>query len=394
MFRVVCVALVLLSSSVFAGHNWPIYPHVSNSSSTGIDIAWGSKGGNSLLEVGEAKGDYNLHRFVIPAGTKPHIRLNNLDPSKRYYYRVTNKKLVAEAWFDTHPQPGEEVSFTFAAIGDSGSGFDIQDEVAAQMRYLRPSFVVHTGDIIYSHGQAKHLKNKFFDPYHSLMNTSPFFLSLGNHDYDTREGMDILDAVHLPTNPVTETEHYYTFTYGNTRFIALDSIRFLTEGFEGSPQWNWLVQEFEKNSTDWTIIFFHHPLYSSGDHAIEPGMRDLHPLFVMNGVDLVINGHDHHYERTNIIDGIQYLVTGGGGANVRTPEPNSDTAFAIKAHHFVQIDVTPEYLRFRATNEKGETLDTCVWEKYTKLCSTEGGIMTNSVTDVNIKGHNNYMTQP
>ena len=97
-------------------------------------------------------------------------------------------------------------------------------------------------------------------------------------------------------------------------------------------------------------------------------MKNLHSLFVTHGVDLVFNGHDHNYERTKVIDGIQYIITGGGGANIRTPQPNETTEFAIKAHHFVEVEIADKYVTIKAINENGKVFDYCTLEKNGKGC--------------------------
>lgn len=340
-----------------------------NNTSTSVEIAWKTSSSieKSIFLWGESALEYK-NLIEIKRGTPSHIYLNHLMPGKRYYYKVQQDYLTAEAWFETYPLPSENNSILFTALGDSGSGFEVQDEVATQMRFRRPNLVLHTGDVIYPKGEGSDLKDKFFDPYHSLMNTSPFYLSLGNHDYQTKEGKEILDAISLPKNDIDNSENFYTFTYGNIRIIALDSNMFITRGFHSTPQWNWLEKVLLNNKSHWTVVFFHHPVFSSGDHQIEPGMHNLHLLFAKYRVDLVLSGHDHHYERTKIIDGVQYIITGGGGANVRTPQPNETTEVAIKAHHFVEVEIKNDTLTIRAINNDGEILDFCTIQKHGNSC--------------------------
>ena len=228
---IIITQILLLPVPGFAGHPWPIYPHVMNVTSTSAEIAWKTFPSveKSTFSWGETECEYT-NSLEVNRGMPSHVYLNNLEPGKRYYYKVEHADLIAQAWFETNPLPTSDAPYKFAAIGDGGSGFEVQDQIATQMRLLRPKFVIHTGDLIYPHGEGKHLKNKFFDPYHSLMNTSPFYIALGNHDYDTKEGQEILDAISLPQNDIDNSEHFYTFVYGNSRFIALDSNLFLKSG--------------------------------------------------------------------------------------------------------------------------------------------------------------------
>ena len=129
-----------------------------------------------------------------------------------------------------------------------------------------------------------------------------FYAALGNHD-------DANEVMYKPFN--MGGKKYYTFKPPNAsvRFFALDS------NYMDKEQLAWLEKELAASQSDWKIMFFHHPLYSSGaTHGSTLPLREqIEPLFVKYGVDVVFSGHDHFYERIKPQKGIYYFVSGGAG---------------------------------------------------------------------------------
>ena len=200
--------------------------------------------------------------------------------------------------------PGATV---FALIGDSGSGDQSQKNVAdAMLHYFttarRFRFVLLLGDNLYDDDYI----GEFSVPYKGLLDRGViFYAALGNHDKD-------LEVHYKPFNMGDRA--YYAFTEGNARFVVLNS-----NHPRDRAQLAWLDTAFGNTGAKWRISFFHHPLYSSGDHAQES--RDairpaLEPALVRNHVDVVFSGHDHLYERIAPQQGIRYFVSGGGGRNL------------------------------------------------------------------------------
>ena len=244
--------------------------------------------------------------------------------------------------------PGISGSTSFALIGDSGSGDAAQAAVAnAMLRYFttarRFSFVLMLGDNLYHDDYQR----EFSVPYQGLLERGVlFYASLGNHDREIEQ--------HYKPFHMTD-RLYYAFTEGNARFVILNS------NHPGDDaQLAWFDGAFGNTGTKWRISFFHHPLYSSGDHAqqsrevIRPALE---PALVRNHVDVVFSGHDHLYERIAPQQGIRYFVSGGGGRNLYGFHKSAFDEAGSSEHHFMVVELAGDQMFFEAITPRGQTLD-------------------------------------
>ncbi|CAG0929230.1 partial Alkaline phosphatase, partial [Planctomycetaceae bacterium] len=274
------------------------------------------------------------------------VTLNALRPDTRYFYEVEGDGVVlatgADCYFDTYPPLQSRKPFTFLAWGDSGTGDANQGAVASQMNALspRPAFGLGIGDLIYPAGEAANYNPRFFTPYAPLLRNLVIWPAMGNHDAATQNGKPYRDAFVLPTT--SGTELYYSFDYGNAHFTCLDS---QVTYFAGSAARNamlaWLTADLDAanaNGARWKFVFFHHPPYSKGTHDSDAEAQlawmrnNLNPIMEARGVDFVLTGHSHVYERSYLLknnaalqtslndytkiatpDGTIYIVTGCGG---------------------------------------------------------------------------------
>ena len=249
--------------------------------------------------------------------------------------------------------PNQKDTVHFAVIGDSGSGNADQVRVAQQMIAARATFpfdiVLMLGDNLYGGNSMRDYASKFEVPYKALLDAKvKFYASLGNHD-------DGSEVMYRPFN--MSGKKYYTFKPGgaSVRFFALDS------NYMDKAQLTWLEKELAASQSDWKVVFFHHPLYSSGaTHGSTPALRDqLEPLFVKYGVDVVFSGHDHFYERIKPQKGIYYFVSGGAG-KLREGDIRK-TALTEKGYdkgyHFMLVELAPKTLYFQTISDRGETID-------------------------------------
>jgi len=244
--------------------------------------------------------------------------------------------------------PGLAGSTSFALIGDSGSGDSAQASIAsAMLRYFttarRFTFVLMLGDNLYHDDYQR----EFSMPYQGLLERGVLFhAALGNHDRKLEQ--------HYKPFHMTD-RLYYAFTEGNARFVVLNSNQ-----PRDAAQIAWLDSAFGNTGTKWRISFFHHPLYSSGDHANES--RDsirpaLEPALVRNRVDVVFSGHDHLYERIAPQRGIRYFVSGGGGRSLYDFRKSAFDEVGVSAHHFMVVELAGDRLFFEAVTSAGRTLD-------------------------------------
>ncbi len=221
--------------------------------------------------------------------------------------------------------------FRFLAIGDFGSGSVDQYAIANRMCALRSQrgfdHVVTVGDNVYDAGHPDRFEAAFFRPYGCLLKAGvKFHATLGNHDIRTDNGRPELDE------PAFGMEgRNYVWRAGGVRFVMANSNSF---------NFDWLRRALTVQSGDrWTVVAFHHPVYSSGHYGPTPGLRPRLPrMFRAKGVDLVLNGHEHHYEVSKPLGGIRYVVTGGGGASIRPcGEPRWFRSVCRSRFHFLEI---------------------------------------------------------
>jgi hypothetical protein len=152
-------------------------------------------------------------------------------------------------------------------------------------------------------------------------------------------------------------EDYYSFDCGNSHFVNLDS----TQDPYGD-QMRWLESDLQLASQDprivWIFAAFHHPPYSAGNHGSTLRIREAWcPLFEEYGVDIVFSGHDHDYERTWSINGVVYIVSGGGGAPLRAVGDSLWTAYSDSVYHFCRISIDDRTLQMHAISPDGQAFD-------------------------------------
>lgn len=261
----------------------------------------------------------------------------------------------------TIPQGAQEVSLPqksgsvrFVAFGDMGTGGKTQYELAQEMAAYHQKFpfdlVLMLGDNLYGGKSPQDFENKFAVPYKPLLDAGvKFHAALGNHDSPD-------ELLYKPFN--MNGERFYTFKQGGVRFFALDS------NYMDPVQLKWLENELKNSGSDWKIAFFHHPLYSSGGaHGSSLELRGLlEPLFVKYGVNIVLSGHDHSYERVKPQNGIYYFTAGSGGKLVRGNLRNTDFKAAgfDQDCAFLVMEISGDQLFFQAVSRTGATVDSGV----------------------------------
>jgi predicted MPP superfamily phosphohydrolase len=246
----------------------------------------------------------------------------------------------------------------FIAIGDFGTGDDNQFEIAAQMlRDHKTSpldFVIAAGDNIYPDGGGRHFEKKFARPYAGLIREGvKFHAVLGNHD--VRDGRG--DQCHYPLFNMNGQCHY-TLKKGDglAEFFMIDSTAF------DMTQAGWLEGVLKESTAKWKIAVFHHPIYSSGEeHGSDVGLRSrIEPLLTRYGVNVVISGHDHTYERVKPQQGVQYFVTGAGG-KVRPGDVNLGSPFRAMSYdrdnHYMQMVIEDQQINFQTIARSGAVID-------------------------------------
>lgn len=251
----------------------------------------------------------------------------------------------------------------FAAIGDNGSGGRQAMAVAEGMAetYRRQPFglVALLGDICYYGNFEDRYDDVFRRPMGPLLDAGVGFeLAIGNHDAALRHSDEGIQEIEAELRLLGTPSRYYTTTHGPADFFYLDSSIPGVFGPGSSTQWEWLDDTLASSTNQWKIVALHHPLYSSGRHGSTLGARErLEPILVRHHVDLVLTGHDHHYERSHPQQGITYVVS-GGGCKTTAVGHSRFTAAAASILQFLLIDIDGDRLTGTCVAVDGTTVDT------------------------------------
>jgi calcineurin-like phosphoesterase family protein len=283
------------------------------------------------------------------SGHQRFARLSGLDPDTIYCYELD--EWVAPVGFRSAPQPFAGARMRFVAFGDSGGASRVA--VREAMALLPFELMLHVGDIAYESGSIAELETKFFDTYAELIAHLPIFPASGNHEYRTQDAAPYRQVFALPENGGPDgVERWFSFDWGDVHFVALDTEQV------GAKQASWLERDLTDNGLPWTVVYMHKPAYSSGKHGSSLDVRQTFaPIFEQFGVQLVLAGHDHDYERMKIMGGVTYVVTGGGGYSARRVGNNDFTALSEATLHFVHGEVQGDEMLLRAINPSGDVLD-------------------------------------
>jgi hypothetical protein len=373
-------------------------PAVAKVGSTGTSIDWTTVSGPAIETTGAtiqwttspaSAGSVEwgltpalgLSTGGTPVQTLHEVAVTGLFPNRVYYYRVVAGGVPISPIhsFRTAETPLYPF-FRFAMFGDSGSGNAYQTGVASLVEALRPDLVLIAGDVLYGSGSASGVDSRYFVPYAGLLGDRPFYLALGNHDYETACGQPYLDAFCLPTS-APGGERYYSFDRGEVHFTCADSdpLGGPASGCPSLPafaaQAGWLDADLAASNAPWKIVFFHHPPYSDSNHGDDPDVQATFvPIFEARGVDLVLSGHDHCYQRfppmlggAPATGGVRYMVAGTGGASLYGINPGPLLEFGAVTHGALVGDVHGNQIRLRFygadSGNFGQLLDEIVMSK-------------------------------
>lgn len=249
--------------------------------------------------------------------------------------------------------PQGEPRLRFISLADTGTGNNGQYAVArAIAQFYRQSpfpLAILAGDNIYNNGEIEKIEPVFERPYQPILQQGvKFYACLGNHDVRTKNGAPQVEY------PLFNMQgRYYTFTRSLVQFFALDTNR----NADWDQQLEWLDEQLSHSSAPWKIVFGHHNIYSSGVYGVNQRLvSQLTPLFKHHKVQLYINGHEHHYERTQPINGTTYL-TCGAGAKLRPVGQSDWTAYATSQLSFASYDVYADQIAVRGINKDGKIID-------------------------------------
>ena len=344
---------------------WPpvrLEPYIQSIGQDSVIIAWQTEG-ESVGEVRYGTSEEVNYRVQEEVAGRQHaILLSDLDPDTQYYYQVFSDDVVFSEIVPFHTSmENEESPFNFVVYGDTQNNHTIHSAIIDLALRSNPAFVIHLGDLV-DEGNIPQEWIDFFTTERELLQTISLFPTYGNHD---GEGFFYDSLFFTPGD-----ERWYTFTYANVRFISLEVAKDRWPDIEPtSEQYKWLESELSMNDHPWLIVYFHMPPYTSEygsdadryERTIEETLfirENLTPLFDKYGVDLVLNGHHHNYQRSHA-NGITYIVSGGGGAQIShklIPDEFLVTYQSIP--HLLEISVDDDHIVIDAISSYGERIDT------------------------------------
>lgn len=333
----------------------PVYPPTSSAT-----IGWNTETpGSSVLAYGTTTslGD----TVTLPGAVNHHhVTVSGLDPGTLYYYMVIPDGVMRT--FETFPESVDRAdSYAFVAFGDTHGKNSIHELVIEGIRDQGCEFYMHAGDLV-EDGESTGDWYSFFQCEDTLAQSTLLVPAMGNHEYPFWPYDSLFS---LP-----DSGEYYSLDYLNSHFVILNSCGDL---YGAQRDWleNDLLQASSNPQTDWILVCFHHPPYSSGLHGSYISVREAWcPLFEQYDVDVVWNGHDHSYERTIPIKGVVYVVSGGGGARLTWVGSSSWTAYSRSVHHFCWISIQDRVLTMHAMEPNGSIFDGMVIDKTTGVSET------------------------
>lgn len=318
-------------------------PYIQMTTTDSVIIRWLTEENEfGVVRYGEDKNHLSVIELENAPKKNHMVKLRNLKPATRYFYQIGeingfHEFNEARDWFRTHPD--EAVSTRIWVIGDSGEPGETVNQVRdAALDWMQANPLpaepsgdkakidkakneekgalvdvwISLGDIAYRSGTNAQFQAALFDTFDSLTGNTALWPVYGNHDDRRRTYFNIFD---LPENAEaggleSHTENYYAIDYSNVHFVMLDT---QDSGLSQTGKMaNWLKKDLAMNDKPWVIAAFHHPPYSRGTHdsddesdsngKMEAVRENILPILEQAGVDLVLSGHSHMYERSFLID--------------------------------------------------------------------------------------------
>jgi hypothetical protein len=280
---------------------------------------------NSRVSVGTTQGSLISSFDNATLTTEHEVTVSGLSPFTKYFYSVgtTSQTLAgndANHFFISSPNGGTSVPTRIWVLGDSGTADTNAQAVRNAYLNFTPTIATNLwlmlGDNAYENGTDSEYQVAVFDMYPTILRQSVLWPTIGNHDTaqssNPPASLPYFAMFTLPTNAeaggmASGTEKYYSFDYGNIHFICLDSMT--SDRSVTGPMATWLRADLASSTRQWTIAFWHHPPYSKGSHNSDTESnlvqmrQNFLPILEEAGVDLVLAGHSHSYERSFLIDG-------------------------------------------------------------------------------------------
>jgi hypothetical protein len=311
-------------------------------------IEWGT---DTLYALG------NAQTYEYGGDLQHTYTIGELIPGYKYYYRVTANEEIHTGSFRSAPDTNA-TSIKFMAYGDTRTYPADHNQVAGAMvaSYADDehfqSFALSVGDLVGAGNSESDWDNQFFHPSYAniqeLLANVPYQSCMGNH-----EQAGLLFKKYFPYPFVAG--RYWSFDYGPAHFVVVDQY---TSYGPGSAQLTWIENDLAATTKPWKFIYLHEPGWSAGSHSNNTSVQNyIQPLCEQYGVSIVFAGHNHYYARA-VVNDVQHVTTGGGGAPLYAPNPSyPNVVAAAMAHHFCAVEIDGDVLDFKAITKAGTVID-------------------------------------
>ncbi|MEZ0230799.1 MAG: metallophosphoesterase [Planctomycetota bacterium] len=344
-------------------------PYVQGTTQTSIKVIWRTtQPTDTVVEYAKGTTLTNTLKAGNPSASETThlVTLTGLTAGTAYTYRILTGGQVATYPTPVSTAPDASVkTFTALVFGDSGKANQNQYDLATRMAAEKFDLVLHTGDVTYPVGAEAEYNPGYFVPYGPFIKSIPVFPAMGNHDLMTANGQAYMDAFHPNANNPANDKRYYSFEWADAKFVSIESYALFKAA---GPHLDWLKNELASNTRRWLVVYMHVPLYSVGYHGDNATLQNLlQPIFEQYKVDLVLQGHDHNYERMSPVkkystdpnwQGVPFIVTGGGGADIYPTITNhTQTVYKEAMNHYTLLTFFNDAIRGKVIRKDGTTAE-------------------------------------
>ncbi|MBN2724202.1 MAG: metallophosphoesterase [Deltaproteobacteria bacterium] len=337
-------------------------PYVQHVTPTQLSILWETPIPEECEITLTSKVTDYVKTLKSPKNKHHEVRFTGLAPKTEYDYSVKSIQGTYSGTVKTQVTGDEP--FTFLVYGDNRYGHRVHQTIVNMMALEKASFYINTGDLV-DDGLVRKNWWRFFRIENILMKNIPLYPAVGNHENCFGVGERLWRRYFaLPLNG-PQKEKAYFMDWGNSRFIFLNT----NESLLGSTQIKWFRDTLKETALNKTVrhifVIVHQSPYTSGPHGPNTDLIDSGAVSDMRkfGVTMIFAGHDHIYERGRV-DGLNYVISGGGGAPIyyiRTHSKNS--LIAEPVYHYIRVMVHGSTIEYKAMRSDGTLLDFFVTRK-------------------------------
>lgn len=360
-----------------------VEPYLQQVENESFHVLWEtSLPGKGTVKLGIAEFNVLKPRFdrsfeEKTAGAFHLVPVTGLKVDEFYFYQVMTVGERGDTLFGPvtplHIPDYNRMPVSFAVVGDTQGSPKIWGRLAGLITQECPSFLIHVGDLVQYGPRKSDWVDDFFKPARNLLRFCPLYPAIGNHEMNNDWYYRYFD--------LSAPEWFYTLKKGDALFVFVDTNRDI---LPGSDQYKKLEYILASSPEKWKIMVHHHPVYVSGESFYgntrfqraehgDPNEMHLKKLYETYGVDLVLNGHAHFYERTwpikdervDVENGVTYITTGGGNGEYSEHAANKAwfDARTRVTNHFLYVNIADKKVYGRAIDSTGNVFDDWTIEK-------------------------------